>query len=269
MLACRPVIADIGKPELYAWGLCFALQVGLLGLMILRRSYVTFPTFTAYLAANVAQSIADFFIFRYWGFNSRVAFAAAWSIGAVLVLLCAAAVLEICRQVFAEYRGIWAFIWRTLVISIGLVAILSITLSKRGFEYGILYSDRAVGLGEAVAIVALLAFARYYRVHSQGPIRFLAIGFFLYSCFQVVNDTLLEALPKAYSPLWNLLGTVAFTCSVLVWGWGLRGKSAQPATAPAMLPAGIYHELSPEVNRRLGMLNDRLVQFSKRKVRRP
>lgn len=261
------MIADIGKPELYAWGLCFALQVGLLGLMILRRSYATFPAFTAYVAGNVTQSVADFFIFRYWGFNSRVAFAASWSIGAVLVLLCTAAVLEICRQVFAKYRGIWAVIWRTLVTGIALVSILSMTLSKRGFDYGILYADRAVGLSEAVAIVALLVFARYYRVRSQDPIRSLAIGFFLYACFQVLNDTLLEALPKAYSPLWNLLGTVAFICSVLVWGWGLR-RFAQPTTAPEMLPAGIYHELSPEVNRRLDMLNDRLGQFSKRKVQR-
>jgi hypothetical protein len=52
-----------------------------------------------------------------------------------------------------------------------------------------------------------------------------------------------------------------------VWGWGLR-RFAQPTTAPEMLPAGIYHELSPEVNRRLDMLNDRLGQFSKRKVQR-
>src|SRR5271167_460602 len=67
-----------------------------------------------------------------------------------------AAVLEICRLVFGNYRGIWAFIWRTLVICVALVAILSVVLSKRGFEYGILYADRGASLSLAVAIVGLL-----------------------------------------------------------------------------------------------------------------
>jgi hypothetical protein len=175
-----------------------------------------------------------------------------------VIVLRAAAVLEICRLVFANYSGIWAFIWRTLVIGVVLVAILSMILSARGLEYAILYADRGAGLSLAVAIVALMVFARYYQVQPGDVLRSLAIGFFLYASFVVLNDTLLEALKKEYAPLWNFLGTVSFTSSVLVWGWALRRTVELPSTAEEMLPASVYREMSPAVNQRLSALNDRL-----------
>jgi hypothetical protein len=269
MLVCRKMITAIGKPELYAWAACFALQVGLMGLLILRRNYVAFPWFTAYLAGSLAHNIAQFFIYRHWGFDSPAARWAAWGVRPVIEVLRFMAVLEICRQVFANYRGIWAFIWRTMIVCVGLTAILAMILSRRAFKYGILYADRSVGLSEAVAIVALLVFARYYRVQTEDPLRWLAIGFFLYACFVVVNDTLLEVSVKVYSPAWNLLGTAAYTSSVLVWGWALRRSVRQPAMAPEMLPASVYNTVSPDVNQRLRALNDRLSALSKRRERKP
>jgi len=255
--------AEIGRLELYAWAVCFALQVGLLGLLISRRNYARFPAFTVYLAGSVAQNIAQFFVYKYWGFSSEFAQEAAWGLETAVVLLRIAAILELCRQMFANYRGIWAFIWRTLLITAAVVAVLAMTLSARGFVYGILYADRAVGLSQSVAVVALLAFARYYRVQLEEPIRSLLIGFFLYSFCEVVNQTVLEVLSYAYTGVWNFLGTVSFISSVLVWGWALRKTAAQTAAAPEMLPASVYRTLSPEVNRRLSVLNDRLSQVSK------
>ena len=51
-------MAEIGTVELYAWGLCFALQLGLMGLLIFRRNHVIFPAFTTYLAGSLAQNVA-------------------------------------------------------------------------------------------------------------------------------------------------------------------------------------------------------------------
>jgi hypothetical protein len=264
VLACGTVISEIGPVELYAWALSVALQAGLIGLLILRRNYVSFPAFTAYLGGSVAQNVADFFLYRYWGFRAQATMYTAWSIGAAVTALRLMAVLEICRLVFANYRGIWGFIWRALLICVGVTAILSMTLSSRGFKYGILYADRAVGLSEAVAIVVLLLLARYYGVQAAMPLRALAIGFFLYACFVVVNDTVLEALRIGYVQVWNLLGTLVFLGSVLIWGWGLR-YTVKQAAAPAMLPASIYKTFSPDVNRRLSGLNERLSKMFKGK----
>ncbi len=225
MLVCR-AMAEIGTVELYAWGLCFALQLGLIGLLIFRRNHVIFPAFSIYLAGSLAQNVAQFLIYKHFGFDSPISLRAAWSMRPLMEVLRALAVLEICRLVFENYRGIWAFIWRTMLVWVTLVGILAMTLGKRSFAYKIFNADRAVGLSVAAAIVALFVFARYYRVQAEDPLRSLAIGFFMYACFVVVNDTLLQAFVKAYSPVWNFLGTVSFTSSVLVWGWALRRNAS-------------------------------------------
>jgi hypothetical protein len=262
------VIAEIGKIELYSWAFCFLLQVMLMGLLISRRNQVVFPAFTVYLAGSLAQNIATFLAYSYWGFNSNPSREIAWGFRMLIAVLRIMAVLEISRQVFGQYRGIWAFIWRTVLGCVCVTALLSM-MSPRGFAFGILYGDRAIGLSEAVAIVALMMFARYYQVRTGEPIRSLAIGFFLYACFEVLNDTLLEALPKSHSAIWNFLGTISYTSSLLVWGWALRQTAPQSAMAPEMLPASVYRTVSPQVNQRLTALNDRLGGLFKQRVERP
>jgi len=155
------------------------------------------------------------------------------------------------------------------VICVVVIAFLAMTLGNQDFHLRILYADRTVSLAVAFVVVALLLFARYYQVQAEEPARSIAVGFFLYSCFVVLNDTVLERLPDAYYTIWNFLGTVAFTASVLVWGWALRHSAAETAAAPEMLPASVYRTLSPEVNSRLSILNERLSRLSRGEEHRP
>jgi hypothetical protein len=263
MLAFRSAMTEIGQLERLAWAGCFALQAGLMLLLLVRRNHIRFPAFTCYLAGSLVQNVVQFALYRHWGFASQFANVAAWSVQGVVSLLRTLAVLEVCYRVFSRYRGIWTLIWRTLLICVMVIACLAMTMGDRSFELRILYADRAVGLAVAFVVVALLLFSRYYRVPSEEPARSIAVGFFLYSCFVVLNDTVLERLPVAYYTIWNFMGTVAFTASVLVWGWALRHPTAETTADPEMLPASVYKELSPEVNLRLRMLNDRLSRLSR------
>jgi hypothetical protein len=52
--------------------------------------------------------------------------------------------------------------------------------------------DRGLELAMATVIVLLFVFARYYEVGVEPAVRTMAIGFLLYSCFRVLNDTILE-----------------------------------------------------------------------------
>jgi hypothetical protein len=254
---------EIGVLELWAWGLCFALQVGVMALLLARRSYSKFPAFTWYLAGSLVQNVAQFLIYKSWGFTTPDGRTAAWSLQAVMNVLRALAVLELCRQVFERYRGIWAFIWRTLAICVAAVALFAITFGGLSLGRRLLHADRAVGLAVAVVILGLMLFARYYNVQAVDPTKSLALGFFLYSCFVVFNDTVLERMPIKYFRAWPFLGTVAFIGSVLVWGWALRVGVPQKVAAHQMLPASVYQEFSPQVNERLSTLNDRLSNLFK------
>ena len=110
-------------------------------------------------------------------------------------------------------------------------------------------------------IVGLLFFARDYDVPVRPADRALALGFGLYSCFRALNDTILESFFYPYRPLWNLLEMCAFFASLIVWVWALREAQTENASEEALLPAGIYQEMAPEINDRLRLLNDQLSRF--------
>ena len=256
----------IGTPELVAWALCFVLQLAVVCLLMLRGHYLQFPAFTVYISGTVAENIAEFAAYQHYGFSSTPARSIAWSMQTVITLLRFLAVAELCRRIFGRYRGIWGLIWRALAIPAGLVAMVAMFAGSHDIEFRVLYADRAANLSLSFVAVAIFAFARYYNVRPSARTQALALGFLLYSCFLVLNDTFLEVAPFAYQQAWNFLGTVAFVGSLLVWGWAVHTAAVEEAD-PALLPAGVYETLSPDVNRRLASLNERLSGLTKRPER--
>lgn len=255
--------------ESAAWGLSLALQCALLGVVFYRRSYRSFPLFAAYLGATVLQSIAQFAIYKIWGFRSHRTRDISWSLEGVVIVLRSLAVLEVCRLVFQGYRGIWVVISRSLALLFVLVAGGGMLFGTQSVGLRILSADRALGLALASAVVGLFLLARYYQVQPHEPMRALALGFFLYSCFAMLNDTILKTLLHSYAPLWSFLSVLAFIGSLLVWSWALRQSYSPVVFAPKLLPTGVYHTLSPEINLRLRTLNERLSRFAGQAAERP
>jgi hypothetical protein len=264
MLVCRLAMNGIDTLETAAWGLCFALQVALLCLIFARRHYLYLPAFTAYLAGSIAQGITQFELYRHFGYLNESSSIAAWSVQAVVTGLRCVAVSEVCRHVFAGYRGVWALIRRVLLFSVPLVVVLTLLSSTSRLDARIYYADRAASFAISLVIVAVVLFARFYEVDALEPARSIAIGFFLFSCFTLINDAVLESWWSVYGPMWAFLGTCAFIACLLVWGWALR-KAPVIVEPPQLIPADVYQNLSPEVNRRLSALNDRLRRIDRRK----
>jgi hypothetical protein len=261
-------MSEIGTLELVSWALCFALQIFLIVLLLVRRHYLEYPAFTIYMVASVIQNVVQFATYRRWGFLSGTSIAIAWSAQTVVTLIRCLAVAELCWHVFGRYRGIWGLIWRVLAAVVLIVGWISMFSVKADLGARILYADRAVSLAVSFVIVLISLFARYYQVLPGEPARAIAMGIFLFSCFTALNDTVLETLIKVYGSMWNFLGTWAFIGSVLLWVWALRTAPAKSAE-PTMLPATVYETFSPEVNRRLSALNDRLSFLKKRQEQRP
>jgi len=109
---------------------------------------------------------------------------------------------------------------------------------------------------------------RYYGVKAKATDSSLAVGFCLYSCFSVLNNTILERFLDNYLSLWNFLGMLAFLASLLLWTWALRKPQVQAGPEEALLPAGVYQTLAPQINVRLRLLNEQLVQFWKTEATR-
>jgi len=180
----------------------------------------------------------------------------------------ALAVAEVCRHLLARYRGIWAMAWRILLACAALVLVYSIVAARHFWELALLAGDRGMELSIAAVVVGVLLFTRYYDVQVSAADRSLAVGFCLYSCFCVLNNTILEHYLSRYGPLWNLLGMLAFLASLLLWTWALRKPQTETVPEETLLSPGIYQTVAPQVNLRLRLLNDQLWKIWKPEVRR-
>ncbi len=247
--------------EKILWGLSVFLNVVLFALLLYRKNYRNYPYFLAYVLTNLLQSPVLFAAYQVWGYRSQNSANLAWGTQALVLTARALAVGEICRRVMGSYRGIWALAWRVLLAVAALILVYSLAIARHHWQIAVLIADRGVELAIAAVIVVVVLFARHYEIEVGKTDRSLMIGFFLLSCFAVLNNTLLEAWHLGYETLWNLLGSLAFIASLLVWAWAVR--ETQPATArrPEMLPSGTYRELAPEINLRLKLLNEQLDKF--------
>jgi hypothetical protein len=187
---------------------------------------------------------------------------------AVVMLARALAVTEVCKHVLARYRGIWALAWRALLFCVGIVLVYSSFAAQRHWEHLLPDADRGLELSISAALVTLLAFARYYEVKINSTDRSVATGFCLYSCFVVLNNTILEHYLYKYVALWNLLRMLAFLGSLLLWAWALRKPQTEAGRAETLLPAGVYQAVAPQINLRLHLLDEQLGQFWKTEATR-
>ena len=243
------------------WALAVLLMAGLFALLLYRANHRVYPYLSGYVLIVLLQSPLLFTTYRVWGFDSRTASNIAWGIQGLVITARALAVAEICRRVLAKYRGIWALAWRMLLAIAGLVLVYAWAVSRLNWPQAILNADRGLELAIAVAIVILFLFVKYYEIIVEPTVLYLSIGLFLFSCFSVLNNTILENWLHSYATLWNLLGTLAFIASLLLWIWAVREKQPETPLEPELIPKGAYHALVPEINYRLKALNEQLSQF--------
>jgi hypothetical protein len=243
------------------WDVTFLLNAGLVVVLISRKNHRVFPFFSAYILVNFFHGIIVFETYRHWGFLSSEAKEIAWSAQGLVTLLRAAAVAEICYLVLAKFSGIWRLAWRLLAGSAALVARYTWAVSRGGLQFTILNLDRSFELVMAAVIPLMFVFSRYYEVAVPQAIRTLAIGFFLFSGFRVLDDSILERWLHAYAPLWNLLGTMTFLASLLICVSAARLTQQQIMSEPELLPKDHYQSLSPAINARLKNLNERLGHY--------
>ena len=262
----------VGPRELrdYAWGLTTILEVVLFACIVVRRVYRSHPAFSAYILVALLQGVVVAWSLRRWGVQSIQYFNFGW--GAQAAVVCARwfAVAEIARRVLAAYSGI-----RKMAVSIlfvlGLsVLVYSIAMSKNQWNQVVLNADRAVELCIATFIVALLVFARYYRLEMTNLERQLAIGFCLFSCSWVVGNSVYQIAQNPSGPWWEFFEIFAFLASLLIWINAVRKPVEVRQVAGArVLTLDQYGQLIQQLNARLDVLNSRLNRLFRSEDSRP
>lgn len=252
---------EIAGFEGLLWLVTILANVVLAAVLVFRRNFRAFPLFFIYVLITTLQSGVLVVTYRLWGLDSPVSLGMYCSTQLLVILARGLAVGEICWRVLGKYRGIWALAWRTLLGSAALVLLYAVVVASFRWQHIILNADRTLQLAVTVGILLLFLFAHSYEIEMEQAVRSLAIGFFLYSCFIALNDTILEGWRQNYTALFNVLGTLSFLASLLLWTWALRKTQTSTASEGTLLPSETYQMVVPQINARLRLLNEQLSHF--------
>jgi hypothetical protein len=251
-------------PLRYAlWILDLLLQVGLFSLILYRRAGRDVPFFASYVGVNLAQGIAWWTVVHTLGFNSRAAFSFYWISQAVVFAARGLAILELCHHFLRPYRGIWGLAWRVLALVCALLVIYAaVTSARQTYWLGAFVptADQGLELAALGTLMVLLGFAAYYKIPTPTVERQVALGFAFYSLVTVGLDALV-LLSYRNDFLYSLIQSVAFAGVLIVWLVALRKPLPGVASAPELLGREEYGALTPQVNYRLQLLNNRLLEI--------
>jgi len=253
-------------PTVYwLWALVGLGQVVLLAILTRKRLLRRFVFLSVYLASGLLGSACLFIVYRLWGFFSPTAFSVAWAINLFSIIAKVLAVVEVFCLVLKPYRGIWAMAWRALAAIGGAIVFWAVLDAGGSGPHVITRLERGAQLACAVTLVSMLLLVRYYAIPLHAVYRALLGGFCFYCCGVVVINTILEQVPPPhsvhYQSVWNGAELLCSIATFTVWIIGLRHPLPQEAERPAPLPAVVCEEVTPLVQARLRLLNERLQEI--------
>lgn len=264
-------MASINQVATFFWILNSVLEALILLIIFYGKSQRRLPFFTAYVFLVLLQDGLVYFIYRHWGYESVISFRLAWSLQLTVTCARALSIAEVTRLILKRFRGIWGLAWRLLLGGSVVIVIFAAVNAEPTWNSVVLYVDRAVELGAAATVVGLLVFARMYRVPRLPLPHAIAVGFCFYSCFVVVNDSLLDRYLAAYADLWSIFRGAFYFASLGLWLTAIWSERtvAEGERNPPFLPASVYRAVAPEMNARLSALNDNLSRLWKVEANRP
>ena len=260
---------DLAVVTKVLWAVNTAIELFLLLLLVQRKSVREYPFFFAYISIDILLTLVTIYGYRRWGYDSFPGWTIAWTMQVTVIIARAFAVAEICHNLFEDYRGVWELVRRILLGVGAIVLVYAVIGARHNWLMTMPNIQRALELSMATVLVGLFVFARYYEVQPPRDLGSLAIGFLLFSCFGVLNVTVLERWLEKYTSVWTLLQMLAFLASVLLWTQALWQKHAVRVRATIHASSDAYRSLTPVVNMKLRLLNDQLSRLLKVEADQP
>ena len=228
------------------WYIPTALLLILLGLLIKRATYRSFPCFFIYVAFGVAADVARFF-----ARNSPSIFSwTYWVTEAGYDFLGLLVMNELIRRVLRNLSRTW---WGSLIFPTAAVAGVVLSISRahavppqfgHGLAFYVIVGEIAVRAVQALVFTGLVAIALILRLRWRQYPFGIATGFGGYSFVALLMTTKYSDFGTRFTFLWSVASVVAYSIAVLIWIWFFSAPE-EPETPNPDLPGS-----SPEALKR-------------------
>lgn len=228
----------MGPWDYALWVTGFALNLGLLCVLLHKRRYRKFPWFTLLIAQDAVQTIVLFSIHRY----PRINFYTYWSFEALDALLRLLVLYEVARVLLAQCEmsigGVVRRYWSFLVVLAGaLAAVVWFSPSspylpiKVALRIGQM-SSICVGGITSLLIVATFFFGLRFRIHAQAVLYGLALYMFgrvwVHTLLLLLGDLQQwSALEVSLKPVYHM--------TLLIWIACLWFEEPEVVATPSLL----------------------------------
>jgi len=174
----------MGSWDNVLWLTGFALNLGLLCVLLHKRRFQKFPWFTLLIAQDAVQTIVLFYVHRY----PRINFYTYWGFEALDALLRLLVLYEVARLLLAQFgmsiSGVARRYWSVIVVLVGVLSAfawltpssphLPVMLALRISQM----SSLCVGGVTSLLILATFFFGLRFRIHAQAVLYGLALYMF-------------------------------------------------------------------------------------------
>jgi hypothetical protein len=218
--------------ELVLWYLALCLEILICALAYRCRLYRQLPIFTSYITAVLAEGLFMYWIYHHLGYSSRPAFFSFWISQALLLAWRGASIGELVWTASRPYPG-FRVVVKSLLTAIALILFLHASWfamkTSSCLPPFVLTLEGDLELTAAVILVLLLSLSSYYEVILNRIQKLVALGLFVYSLAQVVNNTVSNEWLQSYFRWWGVIRITSFHAALVIWLVALaRPKPPQP-----------------------------------------
>lgn len=208
----RSVINDV-------WVGSIVLQVVLALIVLAKRTWQSYPVFSAYIFFGVLEAGAIYVVSR----MPVTYFYTFWICEAVGIVLGLGVVREIFTNVFSPHpalRKLATVIFRVAVVALVVLAggvIYAQSGNAKSIPRAVLLAAEATRIVEVGLIMFLFLCSSAFGLHWRQHIFGMALGLGMFAAVELVAVTMIGHVSSAAAQVFNLAHGLSFSASLLIW----------------------------------------------------
>ena len=204
------------------WFLGLFLQALLTGVLLIKRTWRTFPVFTSYTAFSLLESLVAWAVYIY---KNQTAYLITYVVGeSVLLILGLALVREIFTHLFSAHAGLRkmaTLLFRVVVVLLMVLALTVISIKapigSSSLRIVVPIVEEAGRIVQVGLIMLLFLFSSAFGLRWRQHVFGVALGLGVTTVVELLAITLVPHVNKAMASALNLAHVVTFDLALLVW----------------------------------------------------